>query len=154
MVGYNRMRFLIECLADLDEQFKLFGGPGLLIFRGKPEKIFRRLHEELGINKICYEQDCEPIWNKRDEAVEQMCRELGIQTVEKISHTLWNPKDIIEVNGGFAPLTYQMMLHTVNVLGLPQRPVNDLVDFSAVNFGRILESIAAELGLMNAVIFT
>lgn len=150
------MKFLIECLADLDEQFKLSGGPGLLMFQGKPTTVFRRLHEELGINKICYEQDCEPIWNDRDKAFEKMCAELGIQTVEKISHTLWDPKDVININGGYAPLTYQMMLHSVHVLGLPQRPVNDSIDFSAANFnfGKIPEHLAVELRLMTTVTST
>lgn len=136
LVGYNRLRFLIECLADLDEQFKQHGGPGLLIFRGKPATIFKKMREDLGITKICYEQDCEPIWRSRDKEVELMCRQLGIETVERVSHTLWDPKDIIRANGGYAPLTYQMMLHTVNVLGLPKRPVID-ADFVDVEFGRI-----------------
>jgi cryptochrome len=94
------MKFLIESLADLDEQFKEFGGPGLFIFRGDPVKIFRKMKEELGITKICYEQDCEPIWKERDERVENLCREFGIKTDEKISHTLWDPMRIIQVNGG------------------------------------------------------
>lgn len=150
-VGYNRMKFLIESLADLDRQFKLHGGPGLFIFRGNPVKIFRILHKALGINKICYEQDCEPIWQRRDREIVSMCRKLNIQNVEMISHTLWNPRDIIKANGGYAPLTYQMMLHTVNVLGLPQRPVNEGVDFSDVTFGNISNHLAGKLGLMSAV---
>lgn len=96
------MRFLLESLADLNEQFKKLGGPGLLLFRGDPLIIFKKLFEELHINKICYEQDCEPIWNDRDENVEMLCRELGINHVEKISHTLWNPKDVIHTNGGMS----------------------------------------------------
>ena len=103
------MKFLLESLADLNEQFKQLGGPGLLLFRGDPVTIFRKLWQELCINKICYEQDCEPIWNERDEGVEMLCRELGIQVVEKISHTLWNPKEVIKTNGGkFAIFLYYM----------------------------------------------
>lgn len=139
------MKFLIESLADLDKQFRQHGGPGLFMFRGNPTKIFRKLIEELDITKICYEQDCEPIWRKRDSAVERMCKELGVQTVEKVSHTLWNPMDVIEANGGFAPLTYEMMLHTINVLGRPLRPVNETVDFSKVCFGEIADDIELEL---------
>lgn len=145
------MQFLIESLADLDEQFKRNGGPGLHIFQGQPTEIFRQMKEELGINKICYEQDCEPIFRKRDRDVELMCRKVGIETVEKVSHTLWNPKDIINANGGYAPLTYQMMLHTINVLGLPSRPVNDTVDFKGVIFGRIPEKVHQSLGGMTKV---
>jgi cryptochrome len=135
-------------LEDLDEQFKQHGGPGLLVFRGQPSRIFRMMKEQLGINKICYEQDCEPIWRKRDRDVELMCREHGIEAVEKVSHTLWNPRDIISANGGFAPLTYQMMLHTVNVLGPPTRPVNDVVDFSGVTFGRVPDHLYQAMGLL------
>lgn len=150
LVAYNRMRYLIESLADLDNQFKRLGGPGLFIFCGQPATIFRRMKEKLGINRICYEQDCEPIWQKRDFGVQITCRELGVQTIEKVSHTLWDPRDIIRVNGGYAPLTYQMMLHTTNVLGLPPRPVED-VDFENVDFGKIDETFGTELGLLKSV---
>lgn len=93
------MKFLLESLEDLDEQFKNFGGR-LLIFRGDSVEIFRKLWQEIGINKICFEEDCEPIWHERDGRVENLCRELGIEVVKRISHTLWNPKDVIRTNGG------------------------------------------------------
>lgn len=104
------MKFLIESLADLDTQFKQHGGHGLYIFRGNPLTIFKRLWEELGITKLCYEQDCEPIWDERDIGVVNMCRDLGIKTHEKISHTLWDPLEVIATNGNYPPLTYQMFL--------------------------------------------
>jgi cryptochrome len=94
------MKFLLESLTDLDEQFKRFGGSGLNVFRGDPVDIFTTLQKELGINKICFEQDCEPIWNERDQRIERMCADLGITMVEKVSHTLWNPMEVIQVNGG------------------------------------------------------
>lgn len=150
-VSYNRMKFLLECLNDLDEQFKQHGGPGLFIFRGKPAKILHNMKIKFGINKVCYEQDCEPIWHKRDLEIVSMCQKLNIQTVEKVSHTLWDPMDIIRVNGGFAPLTYEMMLHNIDVVGLPLRPANDDVDLSKIEFGRIPESLGVELGLIKGV---
>lgn len=150
VIGCNRMKFLIESLVDLDDQLKRLVGSGLLIFSGKSTDIFRTLHEHLKIDKICFEQDCEPVWNQRDNEVKTLCQELGIEVVEKVSHTLWNPTDIIDANGGFAPLTYQMMLHTVNVVGLPPRPVND-VDFSSVDFGEIPENLHKKLGFMKNV---
>lgn len=57
-----------------------------------------------------YVQDCEAIWNNRDDGVRQLCAELGIEVVEKISHTLWDPFKIIDANGGQPPLTYEMFL--------------------------------------------
>lgn len=145
------MKFLIESLIDLDNQLKKIAGSGLLIFCGQPAEIFRKLHKHLGIDKICFEQDCEPIWNERDTKVKNLCYELEIDYVEKVSHTLWNPLEIIDANGGFAPLTYQMMLHTVNVVGLPPRPVEN-ADFSGISFGEIPENLHNFLGFMKEVL--
>jgi cryptochrome len=83
LIGYNRMLFLLESLEDLDGQLREKGGR-LLIFRGKPVDIFEKLWKLFGITKICYEQDCEPIWQQRDEGVQNLCVEKGISCVEKV----------------------------------------------------------------------
>jgi cryptochrome len=144
------MKFLLECLKDLDEQLKNLVGSGLWLLSGNPSEIIQKLHENLGINKLCFEQDCEPIWKERDESVEKTCRKLGISVVEKVSHTLYDPTDVINANGGFAPLTYEMMLHTINVLGFPQRPEID-ANFDGVRFGKIPENLYDELGVLRKV---
>jgi hypothetical protein len=41
------MRYLLEALDDLDSQFKKFGGR-LIMLKGKPNVVFRRLWEEFG----------------------------------------------------------------------------------------------------------
>nr|CAD7414479.1 unnamed protein product [Timema cristinae] len=55
-------------------------------------------------------KDPEPIWHARDTSVKQFCEERGIQWVEKVSHTLWDPHQVVKTNGGTPPLTYQMFL--------------------------------------------
>ncbi|CAG4975637.1 unnamed protein product [Colias eurytheme] len=141
-VGYNRMRYLLEALDDLDRQFRVHGGR-LLMIKGKPSHVIRRLWEEFGISKLCFEQDCEPIWRARDESVRSVCREIGVTCRERVSHTLWEPDTIIRVNGGIPPLTYQMFLHTVAIIGDPPRPVDD-VDLRKVNFGVLPDSFYSE----------
>ena len=64
--------YLLECLADLNENLKKKGGK-LHVFRGCPLAVFRCLHAEFGLKKVCFEQDCEPIWHYRDEAVKSNC---------------------------------------------------------------------------------
>ncbi|CAH2037081.1 unnamed protein product, partial [Iphiclides podalirius] len=149
VVGYNRMRYLLEALEDLDNQFKKHGGR-LLMIKGKPDIIFRRLWEEFGIRKICFEQDCEPVWRPRDDAVKAVCREVGMACCEFVSHTLWEPDTVIRVNGGIPPLTYQMFLHTVSTIGDPPRPVAD-VDLRSVNFGVLPERFYSEFTVFNKV---
>lgn len=50
MVGYNRMRYLLEALEDLDNQFRQYGGR-LHMIKGKPADVFRRLWEQFGKQK-------------------------------------------------------------------------------------------------------
>lgn len=149
------MKFLLESIYDLDKQLREIVGSGLWLFKGRPSEIFTKLHKHFGINKLCYEQDCEPIWRERDEDVEATCRDLGISVIEKVSHTLYDPIDIINANGGFAPLTYEMMLHTINVLGFPLRPVDEVTPtmWAKIKFGKIPENLFGELGALKRVKF-
>lgn len=50
VVGYNRMRYLLEALKDLDMQFRKYGGR-LHMIKGKPDVVFKRLWEEFGEQK-------------------------------------------------------------------------------------------------------
>jgi cryptochrome len=42
--------------------------------------------------------------------VKETFKRLGIKWTEEVSHTLWNPHEIIETNGGIPPLTYEMFM--------------------------------------------
>ncbi|CAB0002124.1 unnamed protein product [Nesidiocoris tenuis] len=143
------MKFLLESLEDLDKQLKRHGGR-LHMFKGDPCSVFRRLWEDIEINKICFEQDCEPIWRERDQEVMSMCQELGIECIERVSHTLWDPKLVIKTNGGIPPLTYQMFLHTTSVIGTPPKPCPG-PDFSHIKFGSLSSSLAQELRVLDSV---
>ncbi|XP_065354622.1 cryptochrome-1 [Calliphora vicina] len=145
-VGFNRLKFLLDSLKDIHDQLQnLSLSLGrLYLLQGNPVQIFRRLHEQCGIKKLCFEQDCEPIWNRRDNAVKELCHDLGITCLERISHTLWDPKKVIDTNGGIPPLTYQMFLHTVQIIGLPPRPVPN-PDWKDVKFHKLSEKLIMEL---------
>lgn len=123
--------FVIECLADLNESLRDVGTK-LHVFMGCPVEVFRFLHREFQINKLCFIQDCEPIWHARDEAVKGkqtthiyyltsvnkliknlftgLCQDFQIEVSEHVAHTLWDPMDIIAANGGSPPLTYEMFV--------------------------------------------
>ena len=63
-------------------------------FRGNPTDIFATLKASLGINRICFEQDCEPCWTHRDVRVKEWCNKNKVEWVERVGHTLWNPKHV------------------------------------------------------------
>nr|BBD05665.1 cryptochrome 1 [Svercacheta siamensis] len=137
LLDTNRMKFLLESLQDIDNNLHRVGGK-LYIFRGNPVDVFHFISEQFNLHKICFEQDCEPIWQERDNAVKQFCLENKIECCEKVSHTLWDPHLVQKTNGGVPPLTFQMFLHTVSVIGPPPRPVGD-INWSSVEFGTLTQ---------------
>ncbi|XP_050432639.1 cryptochrome-1-like [Adelges cooleyi] len=142
LTGYNRMRFLLESLKDLDENLKVRGGR-LYVLQGDPVAIFKRIQQEIGLDLITFEQDCEPIWKSRDQSVKAFCEENNVEWVEKVSHTLWDPKLIIQTNGGVPPLTYESFQIIANKIGQPPRPVPN-VDWMSVNFQTLPANILDE----------
>ncbi|KAK3090268.1 hypothetical protein FSP39_010528 [Pinctada imbricata] len=115
--GYNRMRFLIECLKDMDDKLKEVGGR-LYCFTGQPVDIFEKIVEEWGVTQVTFESDPEPIWKDRDNSVKNLLQSKGVQVV-------------IEVNGGSPPLTFALFNLVTTTIGDPPRPVDD-PDFSKV----------------------
>lgn len=53
--GYNRLRFLLESLKDLNNNLTLVGGH-LHILQGSPVKIFQMIKEKIGLDFITFEQ--------------------------------------------------------------------------------------------------
>ncbi|XP_074599491.1 circadian regulator cryptochrome [Brevipalpus obovatus] len=121
-IGFNRMRYLLECLADLDDQFKQFGGR-LYVFHGNSRDILQKLITKWSVGYLSFEQDPEPIWKERDDSAKELCNQMGVQVIERISHTLWDPLEVIATNGGQPPLNYELFCHTVEVIGQPNRPL-------------------------------
>ncbi|PVD30350.1 hypothetical protein C0Q70_09614 [Pomacea canaliculata] len=129
--AYPRMRFLLECLSDLDAGLRKLG-TRLYIIHGQPEEVFPRLFEEWGVSRVTFEQDPEPVWQDRDNKVKTLCKQWKVECIEKVSHTLWDPQSIIQANGGSPPLTYAMFCQVTDIVGLPPRPCPQ-PDFKGVN---------------------
>lgn len=123
-VALPRMQFLLETLKDLDDNLKEHG-TRLYVFKGDPVEVFDKLIEEWGVTRITFEQDPEPVWQERDNSVKDLCAKQGIEWIERVSHTLWDPQLIIKENGGCPPLTYAMFCQVTEIVGQPPRPRED-----------------------------
>ncbi|XP_027344568.1 (6-4)DNA photolyase isoform X2 [Abrus precatorius] len=94
--GLNRITFLLESLLDLDLNLKNLGSR-LLILKGDPaEVVIRCLKENFALAA-------------------------GIEVFSPVSHTLFDPMDIIKKNGGKPPLSYQSF---VKLAGDPPSPLS------------------------------
>ncbi|PIK55338.1 putative cryptochrome-1, partial [Apostichopus japonicus] len=122
LCGFNRWQFLHDCLKDIDDQFRAEGGM-LYCFEGDPTEVLRKQFLEWNVDVLCFEQDPEPIWQERDNKVKELCKEMGVQCIEQVSHTLWNPLTVISENGGSPPLTYSLFIEVVQRIGSPPKPL-------------------------------
>ncbi|XP_020590382.1 (6-4)DNA photolyase [Phalaenopsis equestris] len=117
--GINRIQFLLESLVDLDSGLRRLGSR-LLVLKGEPVQVMARLLKDWKIGKLYFEFDTEPYAQSRDNKVKDIASASGIQVFSPVSHTLFDPKEIIRKNGGKAPLTYKSF---VAIAGKPSAPL-------------------------------
>nr|CAI5838380.1 unnamed protein product [Callosobruchus analis] len=120
-VGINKWRFLLQCLEDLDRSLRKLNSR-LFVIRGQPADTLPKLFKEWGTTSLTFEEDPEPYGRVRDHNIIAMCKELGISVVQRVSHTLYHLQNIIDRNGGQAPLTYHQFLAMVARIGPPPQP--------------------------------
>lgn len=121
-VSANKWQFLLECLKDLDESLKKCRSR-LYVLRGQPTDILPQLFKEWKITKLTFEVDSEPFGIQRDAAITTLAEELGVEVVQKVSHTLYDVNKILEFCGGTAPTQLKAFESTVRKLGAPPKPV-------------------------------
>uniref|UniRef100_A0A1J3II97 (6-4)DNA photolyase n=7 Tax=Noccaea caerulescens TaxID=107243 RepID=A0A1J3II97_NOCCA len=121
--GVNRIRFLLESLKDLDSSLKKLGSR-LLVLKGEPGEVMIRCLQEWKVKKVCFEYDTDPYYQALDVKVKDYASSTGIDVFSPVSHTLFNPSDIIAKNGGKPPLSYQSFL---KIAGEPSCAKSELV---------------------------
>ncbi|KAL4583964.1 hypothetical protein LXL04_008552 [Taraxacum kok-saghyz] len=109
LAGLTRIRFLLESLLDLDSSLRKLGSR-LLVLHGEPSDVVIRCLKEWDIKRLCFEYDTDPYYQALDAKVKNYASESGIDVFTPVSHTLFNPAEIIEKNGGKPPLSYQSFL--------------------------------------------
>lgn len=91
----------------------------LFVIRGQPADALPKLFKEWGTTSLTFEEDPEPFGHVRDHNITQLCNELGITVIQRVSHTLYHLQHIIDRNGGRAPLTYHQFLAVIACMDPP-----------------------------------
>ncbi|GMH03643.1 hypothetical protein Nepgr_005482 [Nepenthes gracilis] len=107
--GLNRIQFLLESLLDLDANLREIGSR-LLVLKGEPVEVLIRCLKQWNVKRLCFEYDTDPYYQDLDRRVKKYTSMAGVEVFSPVSHTLFNPEDIIQKNGGKPPLTYQSFL--------------------------------------------
>ncbi|XP_023513715.1 (6-4)DNA photolyase [Cucurbita pepo subsp. pepo] len=124
--GLNRIQFLLESLVDLDMNLKKLGSR-LLVLHGEPGEVLIRCLEEWNVKKLCFEYDTDPYYQALDSRVQNHASAAGVEVFSPVSHTLFNPADIIQKNGGRPPLSYQSFLKLAGEPSWARAPLSTTV---------------------------
>uniref|UniRef100_A0A5B7BW64 (6-4)DNA photolyase n=1 Tax=Davidia involucrata TaxID=16924 RepID=A0A5B7BW64_DAVIN len=126
--GLNRIRFLLESLVDLDCSLQTLGSR-LLVLKGEPGEVLIRCLKEWDIRKIFFEHDTDPYYQALDIKVKNYASVAGIEVFSPVSHTLFNPADIIQKNGGRPPLSYQSFVKLAGKPSWASSPLSTVISW-------------------------
>ncbi|KAL2926258.1 (6-4)DNA photolyase [Bienertia sinuspersici] len=76
------------------------------------------------IKKVCFEYDTDPYYRALGARVEEYASQAGIEVFSPVSHTLFDPRVIIDKNGGNQPLSYQSFLKVAGQPAWASSPVS------------------------------
>jgi cryptochrome len=124
--GRLRWHFLWDALRDLDAQLRSSRYKArLYVAHGAPQPVLQELCARWNCNHITWERDTEPYALRRDAAIEEWSKANSISTFSACSHTLYEPKRVLQANGGKLPGSYRGFLGVLEKkLGAPPQPVD------------------------------
>ena len=106
LVGLNRWSFLLSSMTDLSSELSLLNpAQKLFVIRGPPEEVLPRLFRQWGITHLCFEKDSNGYARARDEKVRKLAGESGVEVVEEGGRHLFDPEEVVKVNGGKGTMT-------------------------------------------------
>ena len=123
-VGVNRWQFLIDCQNDVSKSLtKLNNKSKLLVLREAPQTLFPKLFKAWKITHLVFEKDTDAYGKERDEAVQKIAKEAGVQVIFKSGRTLWDSNELVKANNGRPTMSITQVEHAGAKLGKIAKPI-------------------------------
>ncbi len=89
--------------------------------------------KENDVKILSFQKDTEAIFSKRDYSIKEICKKYDVEVIERVSHTIYDPDEIWNLNKGSPPNTYEQLKKLCLEIGDPPEPIPapDLKFFSA-----------------------
>lgn len=97
-LGQKCLKFMLECLEDLEEQLKDAGGK-LYFFLGKPKEIVEKCILKLAIDAVFVNQDYTPYSVQRDKEIESVCKKHKCAFYSFHDSLMHPPGDVLKADG-------------------------------------------------------
>ena len=94
----NCVQFMIESLVDLATELRKRGGK-LICLYGNPTKMAKYLIQTLDIEAVFYNKDYSPYAIERDNALFDLCSDLGVYCLDYSDYYLYEPGSVVTGSG-------------------------------------------------------
>ncbi|OBQ52816.1 deoxyribodipyrimidine photo-lyase [Tamlana sp. s12] len=109
-----RITFIYNSLNEIDIQLKSFGS-SLLVLKGKPLNIWKKLCTEYRVEKVYFNKDYEPYAIKRDNQISAFLNTQNIQTHSYKDQVIFEEHDILKADKSpytvYTPYKNQWLKH-------------------------------------------
>lgn len=123
-VGVNRMGFILESLATLDEDLQVKGSK-LFVAKGDVVEIIKTIVKELDVKKLTFERDTEPYNKNIDKELMDLADSHNIEVKAVWGHTLFDPEYLLFLNGGKSPMNMTGMVKLISSAKKPAKPLDE-----------------------------
>ncbi|KAK1931659.1 (6-4)DNA photolyase [Phytophthora citrophthora] len=120
--GPMRFQFLLESIQDLAKSIEKLHGR-LLVLRGEAEEVLRVVLKAWGVTDLFFEAGVMSYAVERDDRVKAIARTLNINVTAIRGVTLYDPHEIIRLNGGKPPTDYERLLEITENMPQPAQPI-------------------------------
>jgi cryptochrome len=123
-VGVNRWQFLLDCQNDVSESItKLNKKSKLFVLREPAVTLLPKLWKAWKITHLVFEKDTDAYGRQRDEEVQRMAKEAGVEVIMKSGRTLWDSDEIVKKNGGKPTMSAAQLTKAGALVGDIARPI-------------------------------
>ena len=132
-VGANRMNFLLQSLANLNENLgslssieNVNANNCLTVVQGKPKDVLPNIIKKFNVSSIYFEKEqVEPFGKQRDEEIIEICKKLNVGVKTYASHTLYDQEFLLSKASakGIPPSTMGAFQKVLANVGEPPSPV-------------------------------
>ena len=123
--GANVWRFLLESLVDLDNRLQKHPYKTRLnVFLGQPTHIIPQLLKKWNVTMFTFQSSQTSLESlKHDEVLKTIISDYNVKPFSFNAHTLYDPKDVLEVNDDKYPTSYKDFRRLLPKLGCPSSPI-------------------------------
>lgn len=120
---YDMVLCRLDCQSDLSASItKLNSKSKLFVIREAPQTLLVKLFKSWKITHLVFEKDTDAYARDRDADVMKQAKDAGVEVIVKMGRTLYDPDDLVKMNGGKPTMSISQVQHVWRQSGAASLP--------------------------------